>query len=452
MRDYALRIGLTSGDYANLDRAAADIASRLTGRGIQIAGPVPLPCLSSHVFGDSEGVRAYRRTILVADEGPDAGSALAEIDVPPSIEIDVKVNADEPVTRSADVATENSGGGDRAPSDAASTAGEEYAVWLPDGLRVKAGDSHFSVPPWLGFYVALGNYLAIRQPGKGQTTAVVVVPDRRFVASFCALGVVLGRLDRCYSEEEVAAEAERLRQMPRGTPVSYLHPREWRMQEGRLCPHPNGVGVRTENQRGGNTTRILNGKSVFLVDSIGTAHRLPVNQAGYQISSDSGFVNAFLQNTRARYFLARSEVHCNLIGSISRTKEEVCETTFCFPTDGDGEERLGTLQDLVGLRRFAGSREKYRAELSTDIGGDAPEFSETEGPHPVTIIDGVRAYLKWHRSVSQGHRIVLLERTHYDFGEAVQEVMADLATRRSTPDLSSFTTVPPGTELLAYTR
>lgn len=96
-----IRIRLSAFDYLVLDESTASIVNTVKGVGAMVCGPVPLPVRhrrfdllrSPHKDKKSREqleIREHVRLLDIIDVSNKATSAMANLDLPPGIEIDIK--------------------------------------------------------------------------------------------------------------------------------------------------------------------------------------------------------------------------------------------------------------------------------------------------------------------------------------------------------------------------
>ncbi len=317
---------------------------------------------------------------------------------------------------------------------------------LPPDLCFVAEGSRRRLPGWARFYATLGSFLSFETDERSRLVIGLALPVRTFAAVFCTLGLVRSlALRKHHHVEQADAHFEYLLSLPVGTPVSY---RKGQVQyRGILKPRPRKreIGIQIENERGGNTTKIITSPKVALrispleVDKI----RLPRSQQGRQIRGDTSFIEAFIPGADAAEYLSRSFLDGVIVGRVNRLEEEICETRFVVGM------AKGYLQDVLRVRRFLRPGEAYRTEIYPSTGNKIPAFPGEKAPHLV-IFDGARGFLKWHAEMQGFHRVVMLERFDPEFDDALILLKQQSMSRIGEVDLSALPEPPAGVELIAY--
>ena len=102
MAGQKIRIRLKSYDHEVIDQSAKKIVETVTSVGVKAIGPIPLPternsyCVirSPHRYKDSREEferRSHKRLIAVIDPPPKAIDSLMRIDLPPDVNIEIKL-------------------------------------------------------------------------------------------------------------------------------------------------------------------------------------------------------------------------------------------------------------------------------------------------------------------------------------------------------------------------
>ena len=97
-----IRIRLKAYDHVNLDRSADEIVKTAKRSGARISGPIPLPTRrtvytvlrSPHVDKKSREqfeTRIHKRLIDIYDSTPQTVDALMKLDLPPGIDVEIRV-------------------------------------------------------------------------------------------------------------------------------------------------------------------------------------------------------------------------------------------------------------------------------------------------------------------------------------------------------------------------
>ena len=97
-----IRIRLKAYDHANLDRSVDEIVRTAKRSGARISGPIPLPTRrtvytvlrSPHVDKKSREqfeTRIHKRVIDIYDSTPQTVDALMKLDLPPGIDVEIRV-------------------------------------------------------------------------------------------------------------------------------------------------------------------------------------------------------------------------------------------------------------------------------------------------------------------------------------------------------------------------
>jgi hypothetical protein len=125
------------------------------------------------------------------------------------------------------------------------------------------------------------------------------------------------------------------------------------------------------------------------------------------------------------------------------------ETPFALRAAG-GKTVTGRLQEILGVREFAGRRETYRSRVLPVSGGE-PATPDSEGTPAVTVFDGAAGFFKWRDSWRQSNWLVILDRTDPQFADAAALVNQEYIQRRSDDAMIKGIPRPPcGVELLVY--
>jgi hypothetical protein len=313
---------------------------------------------------------------------------------------------------------------------------------LVKSLRVLAGDRWVPLAGWARFFITLGNTLGASEDDHSRKVVAVTVPARAFVASFCALGVVLSRV-RVMPSADPLAYFERLRSLPAGTTVFY----RWGPTKKRRCRFGGIV------DRDGKEYAMLEDAETLchlvppahclkIEPSEGTMAERPQVPRTVNVSANREFLVALLGGAGADEFLRYSRIDCVITGLESELRADITETVVAIATRDDKFVQ-GRLQDVVRVRRFLGHG-PYKSDVisARSPGGNAGDLPRA----PVVIFDGAAPVFRWFAMSVPGWFLVILDRTETRFADAV----AEINRRRAGGTPIALPTPPDGVELTAF--
>ena len=102
MEEQRIRIRLKSFDFRALDQSALEIVETAKRTGARVAGPTPLPtriesfCVNRSPHADKKSmdqfeIRTHKRLIYIVETTSKTIDALASLNLPSGVEIDIKI-------------------------------------------------------------------------------------------------------------------------------------------------------------------------------------------------------------------------------------------------------------------------------------------------------------------------------------------------------------------------
>ena len=212
------------------------------------------------------------------------------------------------------------------------------------------------------------------------------------------------------------------------------------------------IGIQIQNKKGGLLTDWLPPKSSHKVQlSSKDWSQLPAD-VGKSVgvkTSKSEFIARIFEGLDLWNFITHSVLDCVILGSV-RTLEQEATTTRLSIGAKRRNAAVGTLQDILRLRRSAGTNESFRSDIfPVNPKNDAMKFEEVTPQ--VVVFDGASGFLKWRDNWSRCNWVIVLDRTEPRFAEAVQVVNEEFLGRISEKKLKLLDTPPVSVELVSFT-
>ncbi|RSK38985.1 hypothetical protein [Hymenobacter perfusus] len=308
------------------------------------------------------------------------------------------------------------------------------------------------LPEWLKYFTELGSLLATEK--NDLVTVGVMAPTDLFIAPFCALGFILGRLEEPAHSPALAKEwGDFLLTMQGLTPVSYF--RNGKLKQGwmaanRPCrrleltfnratkasPHPAVTLVSVDCPA--DMRRVLAIRPINVSQDEFILRRNRV-----RVSSELVFLNRFLDGYPLPDFIATSQPDCVLFGNHSHLISQ-CESRFGF---SDKENVSGRLEDVLRIRD---SSNAWRTAVLTDRAPCRPVLLQGTPPG-VVIFVGHTAWFRFKSRFPHSHHLVITTHDHFGTQEVVSDLLNAATVRKDGFSLGESPT-PPGMEVIAFRR
>jgi hypothetical protein len=253
-------------------------------------------------------------------------------------------------------------------------------------------------------------------------------------------------------------------------PVSCLDP-EAELQRFRKLPRGTAVVVRDGSTRSKGSfigCEVRDGKEGVAINRGSYKHWLPLEQCsrvevvsdevqgqpvtghGRRIVARRGFLEVILGRVDPLEFSVHSRLECVLLGRLNFLRSEICGFDLAVPSDADRKFEKGALQDVLKVRRFAGSLQSFRTSV-LPADRPAPAWVADRETPAVAIFDGALGFLKGRDRWRRAAWVVVLDRTEARFDEAVEILNLDY-TRDHVDDTAAAEVEPPppGVEVMWY--
>ncbi len=306
-----------------------------------------------------------------------------------------------------------------------------------------------ALPSWGNFFVDIGFRLGLAVNAERRLVVATVVPTRAFGAAFVGLGVVLASMMEAAPQSR-AEHFAAIAQLPLKTPVLY------RLGSRILKAIIDGTVIREGRpyvrlRIGTRQSYLVPEQQAENVQAVeGKPWPLQEYQRGRQVTTGAQFAEILLGRIDAAVSSLESRLDVVFLGRRSALEHEIRRSSLAVTT-GNGQYMHGTLQDALRVRRFAPGA-LYRSDVLSIESRRPPKPLPHEAPI-AAIFDGARSFLRWRHLWVQTHQFVMLDRVDARFDEAVATINLDYVQRRAADGgLAVPSSLPPGTELLVYSR
>lgn len=276
----------------------------------------------------------------------------------------------------------------------------------------------------------------------------VAVPTRAFAAVFITLGAVLSRSREPVVSDNLNGHFAQLCQLPPNSKVWVIQGQK--RHKGIVLGLDNLNGqlfVKIQLTTGDSLTTYIGEQNAAAVETDQWDGDLPGAEKGKRIVRRAGFIEAAFAGHDPRDFATRSRVDAVIVGSASRLRSEIADTSISARLP-NGRLVHGTFQDLLRSRRLAPTQ-SFRSDIVSDT---APDFKAVpSGGTCTAIFDGARPFIKWHDVVHAASQVVVLDRTGHSFQDAVDIVNQQYLRRvGDILDFQRIPDIPWGMEVMAY--
>jgi hypothetical protein len=302
------------------------------------------------------------------------------------------------------------------------------------------------IPRWAEYLVRLGAECATL-PGAPGSTLALVLPTRAYASMFCALGIVLRRASVAVPTD-VDAHYSRLRELPRGTPVTFRTKTAVSRFPGWLMGSESISGVDfliIQPSKGSTTIKVSRAYALDVIPTDRVMAELPDHPVCKAVRGYGPLLGTLAPVRLAWQFLVASRLECVIVGSEATIRQEIMSSRFSLPAAGPGIE--GSAQELLRVRRFITGDGAHKSDVFSGTGSRQAEARAAEPA--VAIFDGAKSLLRWGTLWQAASRIVLLERTDSRLADAAEEIDRLFFQQRAiAPDALQGT--PPGVEGIRF--
>jgi hypothetical protein len=327
------------------------------------------------------------------------------------------------------------------------SADDDQVGDLASKIKISDGTTPWQlVPPWLAFFLCLGEKVALAHEN-GQRVAVVAVPPVRcFAAAAAAASAVVAVAREAEAVPDVEEHFSALARLPLGTALV--------VKMGTKIYAAKLAGV---IDRGG--------EPVIHIEYKGMTHLIPKQQcrriqAGSggrrtlptrslrSVQSDLRSIAAIIGGNVAAQFVSIPTVDVVLVGQVALLSQELTAVTV-RALSASADECVA-LAGLFRAARFLPEGGISRSMLVSDRVAEF-EMPVSDTPH-VVVFDGGRAFARYRARFRQSSWIVILDRCSPTLVEGAEIANEEFATRAGNTDLLDALAVPPGTEIQAFER
>lgn len=320
-------------------------------------------------------------------------------------------------------------------------------------LHLQIEEAWTPAPEWARFLVSLGLGIG-SAPGQQPLVAAVALPTRSLAATLTLLGSSVASAAQ-FCPPDPQERFNWLASLPVGTAVAIHDPQSGTKQRGILQGCDNKaeipiIRIRVSDSRRGNRVRGLPAGLVSRIEVLtdngsyqsqyGSRRTIPV--APLLLSCMDAVSGYWYTNTTA--------VETIVLGRKGVTHSDVLETPIAID-DGNGNLVEGCPQDFVRLR--INDRSAYRSHVISPGFRKQSMYSRIVRPKLV-VFDGASGFLRSRHHWRNAHWIILLDRTEWQFEEAVKEINEIYIQRREgyIPRIRGLPNPPGGTELMLFSR
>jgi hypothetical protein len=201
------------------------------------------------------------------------------------------------------------------------------------------------------------------------------------------------------------------------------------------------------NEKGGNGAYCVYKRDCEKLKIVeGKEFKLPKNQTGKNLISETSAIQHFLSGQSMIDFVTSSRMECLIFGQLNQLRNEIKEKRVAFHISGN-KHTAASLQEVLRVKKFMGDGHPYRSEIYNTASNNQPVI-DSKDPF-VVIFDGAQGYLKWKDAVSDHDAIVILNRCGKHSEELADSLNKEY-TKRVDSDISDIPSIPPGLELMVY--
>lgn len=329
-----------------------------------------------------------------------------------------------------------------------------YAMLIADRLHYNKDGNWLPLPSWGRFFIQIGTCMAENTvDGNRRSVLALVLPARAFAAPLLSVGVVLSRSHIPVPQPGIDEYFDLLCSMPRNTRVTYM--RSGRKHDGILygksrISDVDYVSVMISIKGSLHICHVPRDKCREITVSAVDGGQPPKKLSrGRRVLPSGGLLGQVFDAASVLEFVRRSRLECIILGRIGELRHEIVNTPFAIQV-ASGAFGEGNLQDLIRVRRFAGSDQCHRSNV-VDVSRSGSPFQNDRELPSIVVFDGSRSFLRWRDYWRQSNWILCLDRTESDFGEAVEELNREYTQRRSRLNWSVRTPLAPSrVEVLMY--
>jgi hypothetical protein len=299
------------------------------------------------------------------------------------------------------------------------------------------------LPPWAAFLISVGRFgVEHRLPGR-RLVVGVSVPTRAFAAAFCALGVAIA----AYEDPEAhdpRQQLERLRSLPRGTPVRYRSGNH--LYCGRFREIAN-----------------VKGTAHIVIDMGGYEYRRPWYAADFVqllepeeefvrrrlLATNPDFVRACLPGVDPFAHAGFTNLDCMIVGIKHPLRAEICDEPIWAITDG-GVPFCGCLNDLLRCDAFELNANDHDRTVIVSAYGQGPPDKYAHADPPAVVFDGAPGFLRLRSHWRRSPWILVADRTSPSALDAAGAFNQELAMSIADAPLGGLGSIPDGIELAAF--
>ena len=284
--------------------------------------------------------------------------------------------------------------------------------------------------------------------------AAVALPTRSFAAMFTLLGSSASAAAQ-FRPPDPQEHFDRLANLAPGTSVEIHDPTTGKIRRGILegCDRSSDVPtirVKVTGERGGNR---VSGLPVNLASRIEVSPNSKASRSQFgrrRSDAVAPLLRSCMDATNGYRYTNTSLVHTVVMGRKGMISTDVCETRIAL-SDGRGSFVEGFPQDLVRLR--VDDRSAYHSHVMSSGFKKLSMYARMIRPKLV-VFDGASAFLRSRHHWKTAHWIVLLDRTDWQFEEAIMEINELYVRRRDAglPRVRGLRNPPSGTELMLFSR
>jgi hypothetical protein len=302
-----------------------------------------------------------------------------------------------------------------------------------------------ALPIWLGFYLDLGQQVAVGHQHGLTTCAIVIPPVRSFAAAFAATGAVLGVARTADSIPDIDAHFSALCELPKGTSLVVKQAdRIYAAAFRGTAKRDGAMYLRVEYEQDGVTHYVPQGECHRVQVGSGGKRSLP--KAGRRGRGSSASAIEGVLGERAAEFLSVPTVDAVLVGQVSLLEEELTTVALRPAGHRDGVP----MSALLRSSRFLPDGGISRSLLLSDRTGEF-EMPVDDTPH-VAVFDGARALSRYRSAFPKSSWIAVLDRCSTSLHEGVDVANEEFAVRRGPASHLDALDVPGGTEFQAFER
>lgn len=311
------------------------------------------------------------------------------------------------------------------------------------------------MPEWVRYYAVVGSLAVGALESSMRLVVALSVPSRSYVAGLTSAGIIAASADIPVIRQTSKTHFVEICSLPANAPVSLVvfgpngsHLKKKGVFAGltEYGDSPCAIIMVNRKSSGGGSHLIREEDSdrVGILPS-GTID-LPKKQTGRLIRGMSAFGRAFFRSEEAQNSLRESRLDCLIVGRINALHREIEETPFAI--DRSRKFHIGTLGDVLRVRRFIGAGEPFSSDVIRVRGHSLDWLNESYVPSFI-VFDGATAFIRWHSRLRDRNWLVILDRTQTSFREAT-EILNEAYGRRLADKQVNFPAPPKGVEVMSY--